>query len=431
MFRRILWKAASLSVLGIVGGLAAIAGADESPAKAHIIRLLDTGWGNSFRAIEPAQGHYETAKAAAPRDPRPAYAFALVHIKHRRYGDAVKLLDEALASDSRHLPTREAKLWTTMLQKNYAAALVQMEQLAAALPQEEAGKPSDAEQQRETARYLGRLLAFLEGPAAKSADVERVAASRKKVESRLSPTLQRELEAGYDTVADRFEGLHLARERTRDQAQAEQEKSKQREAERLTQERDTVAKEKKAVEQRALESREELDKFLSAIDRKLSPLDRELGRLTTRAAEVRDRMIDLDREITRILLLADSIDDPQLRLRYRLEADRLNASYSRYSADYRGLERQAASVRSEANALLNERDGAINRYNAEAKRLGREQVKLGGREKRLARDEDRNRKTPSGNTDRVRILSDKVTAFTTYEPFPLEEAKARLLESLR
>src|SRR5262245_12214396 len=86
---------------------AARPGAAEAEA---IAKLLEVGWGDSFRAIEPAREHFEQAKAAAPRDPRVPLAFALVHIKHNRPSDAAKLLDEALSLDRRHVAAREARL---------------------------------------------------------------------------------------------------------------------------------------------------------------------------------------------------------------------------------------------------------------------------------------------------------------------------------
>jgi hypothetical protein len=407
--------------------------ADDRAAKPELVKMLEVGWGESFRSLEPAGEHYERAKEAAPSSPTVRYAFAVVHLKHRKYAEAAKLLDEAISLDKRHLPAREARLWIDMLLKKYPSALVQMEQLAALLPREEDPALDEEARERhgETARYLGRLLAFLHGPAQKSVDLDRVDAVQQAVEERLYAALRKEFEAGYQAVSERFEEMYLTSEQSKEQAKAEAEKSQQREAKRLAEDREAVSKAKQAALDRAMTSREELEKFLTNIDKKLSPLDREYGRLSAEAAGVRQRMFEVDREISRTLTLMELTEDPGLRFRYRIEVDRLEGIYARQITDYRGLEAQAARVRSQQAALIRERDGAISRYNAEAKRLGKEQVQLGTKAKRIARDEEKNRRPPTGNTDKVRVFTDKVFAFTTYEPFPLEQAKARLLESVR
>jgi hypothetical protein len=199
----------------------------------------------------------------------------------------------------------------------------------------------------------------------------------------------------------------------------------------LAEDKEAIDKARKAVAERAAGSREELDKILSDIEKKLAPLDREYGRLSAQAQRLRDLMQDVDRDISGLLSLAERTDDPVLQMRYRREIDRLEATRRSYNVDYRALEGQAARVRAEQAGLINERDSAIGRYNAEAKRLGREQYKLSGKEKRLARDEEKNRRPPTGSTDKVRIQADRAFAFTTYEPFPLEKAKASVLASFQ
>jgi hypothetical protein len=423
-------------------GLAALCGsieqfgraqAEDAAANRAIGQLLEVGWGDSFRVLGPARDEFDKAKSLAPRDPRVPLAFALINIKHGKHSDAAKLLDEVLSLDRRHVAAREAKIWIDVLMKRYAAALVQIDELSGMLPpKDEPGASEDVKSRwRETSRYLGRLFGFFEGPAEKSAPASRVADVKKQVLARLSAEHRQEFEAGHKAVSDRFAEFFLRREQTKEDEVAAQKKSQEENAKRLAEDKATVASDKKAVAQQAAETREQLDKYLSEIERKLAPLDKEYARLNAQAVGVRERIIDLDRDISRLLRLAESTKDPALAARYRLDADRVRDVRSRHSADYRVLESQAGRVRTQQAALLGERDALISRYNAEAKRLGREQVKLGQTEKRIAREEDRNRKTPTGNTDKVHALSQKVSAFTTYEPFPLERAKARLVESLR
>ncbi len=406
--------------------------ADEAAAKQALLKLLDVGWGDSFRAIEPARGIREGQDGRAWRSAR---AFRLCPGAHeaRQAQRRGPVAGRGAGSGSSARWAREAKIWIDVLLKRYSAALTQIDELSTLLPPVEAKEAGDdvKSRHRETARYLGRLFAFFQGPAEKSVNADRVAAAKKAVIERLSAEHRQEFEAGHKAVSDRFAEFFVMREQTKDDEATRQKTAQEEAAKRLAGDKATVASDKKAVAEQAAQTREQLDKYLSDIDRKLAPLDREYARLSAQAVGVRERMIDLDRDISRLLRQAETTEDRALAARYRLDAERVSEIRSRHAADYRVLENQAGRVRGQQAALLGERDATIARYNAEAKRLGREQVKLAQTEKRIAREEDRNRKPATGNTDRVHALSQKVFAFTTYEPFPLEQAKSRLLESLR
>ena len=75
-------------VAGLMATHAPALRADEAAAKQAIIQLLEIGWGDSFRILEPAQEQFEKAKAAFPRDPRVPLALALVQIKHGKHAEA-------------------------------------------------------------------------------------------------------------------------------------------------------------------------------------------------------------------------------------------------------------------------------------------------------------------------------------------------------
>src|SRR5437764_14526657 len=94
---------------GLMAASAPLLRADEPAAKRAILQLLEIGWGDSFRALEPAQEQFDRAKAAAPSDPRVPLAFALVQINHGKHSGGAKLLDDVLALDRRHVPAREAE----------------------------------------------------------------------------------------------------------------------------------------------------------------------------------------------------------------------------------------------------------------------------------------------------------------------------------
>jgi len=408
--------------------------ADAEPHP-QIAKILEIGWGESFRVLEPAREQYELVREAARRDPRAPYAMALVCVKHGKHAEAARLLDETLALDPRHVAAREAKIWIDVLLKRYPAALAQIEELGGILPNEGLrGLADEAAVQaryRESARFLGRLFGFLEGPAEKAANPDRVAESKTRVLLKLTPSQQEEFAAGRKAVLDRFGEFFARREQAKEDELAGQKKKQEEDTKRLAEERAAVAANQQGLQKQAAQTREELEKFLSELAKQMAPLDREYSRLYAQGVAVRNRLVDYDRDIDRLLRLAELAKEPAEAARLRLEAERLDVLRDRLSVDYRLRQAEASRVQAAQAAILNQRDTAIARFNAEAKRLGKEQFKLAQDEKRIAREEDRARKPPTGNTDRVHVLSQKATAFTTYEPFPLEQAKSRLLESLR
>ena len=401
---------------------------DEANFAAAVRDLLTSGWGKSFRSLKPAGDAYEQARSASPADPRAAYAFGIAHLKHHRYREAGKLFDQALALAPGHRPSLRARVWVLLISKDYDAGLVQMERMAAALPGADGETAAD---DRQLARYLGQLFGYLEGPAADSVQPDAVARRRQLLAGRLPESLARELETGRMAVDRQFTELWLEREQTRDDAKANETQAKQEAAERLKREQQAVQGQKQTLNERSAATREELDTELSDIDKQLAPLARELDRLALRAEPLRRRMIDLDREISRILALAEQTDDPVQRQRLRIDADRLSVVYGRTQREYRILDAQAARVRTQQGALLNRRRAAIARYDAEQKRLGREASGLRRNEQRIAREEKRVRQPALGNTGGVRSLSAQATALKTYIPFPLERARQQVLDSLK
>ena len=71
--------------------------ADDAALAAALNGLFTSGWKTTATALSSAQPHYERAQAAAPQDPRPAYAMALVAIKNSKHEETRKWLREALA----------------------------------------------------------------------------------------------------------------------------------------------------------------------------------------------------------------------------------------------------------------------------------------------------------------------------------------------
>lgn len=417
------------SVLCLFGGVIA---ADEAarPTAQVVEELLEVGWGKPPAALSRAQEIYGFEAADVPgRGKWLHYAFALVNVKHRQYADAVKLLDKAIKLEEGFLPAHEAKIWLLIQLKKQETAVEQMERTAevAGQAQQAAGVTPKL---RETAAYLGRVFGYLSGPVKGAVAEPRLDEAREAIDEHLGESLAADFAAGAKEVDDQFTELFLAKEQTRDDAKQLEDEFKQSERERLEKEKGGVSERQGEIDETVSKLREEIDARLAEIDKKIEPLDQTLANLNAQGAQVNASLAANEREIARWLDLADSTDDPVLQLRYRSEADRLSAISVRLDRDLATLESQARRVQGELAALAGQRNAAIGRFEAEMKRLGREAGDLRKQARRIDKESQSAAKPSSGNVAAVRSLQAKAKSLTTYQPFPLEREKERVLEGV-
>ena len=104
------------------------------------------------------------------------YAFSLVLIQQQKLQEATQLLGELAKTSGSSLPIQRSLIWTQLVRKEYPQALVGIESLAGGLAGDKTTTPTAED--RETARFIGVAIAYLEGPAA-SAQLERPLADTK------------------------------------------------------------------------------------------------------------------------------------------------------------------------------------------------------------------------------------------------------------
>lgn len=419
-----------LSALGLFSLESRPAWAKEDVVPQRIKRILDAGWGKSADSIGPAEEEYQAAKAKAPSDPRLPYALALVHMKHRKYKEAAKLLDESVELDAAHIPARIAKIWIEMLLKRHDAALTQMEELGELLKADDDGVMSIdlLSQQIDAARFLGRVLAFLEGPAQTAANTDQVVLCKETIWSTLSEDLQQEFTAGHEMVCDCCTELVAGQVKTKEETKAEQEKKQESDEVRLAAEREVIKAKTAQVEQQATEARETFDRSLREIEGKLAPLEAEYARLDGIATSLRSQIGSVEVQISSISATCHSQCKGSTTCSHRVDIARLSGIQAGLVADLRGVQASGNQIAAQGNVLYQQRDRLIDRYNEEARKLGREQVSLGKKDKKFSRDQEKNRKAPTGNSVKVHNLTEKARSLTTCNPFPLEKAKTCVLE---
>jgi chromosome segregation ATPase len=356
------------------------------------------------------------------------YAFALVQMRNQEYDEAKKLLDLVLAVDTNDLAALRARVWVLMIRQQYAAALVDLETLAKQVVTPGAGAESEPDSAR-LVEFAGRVMGFIDGPAASALQAHVRADYRRRLTSPLSAARGKSFEEGYQAVQRKFAEVDLDRRQTKADAKADEQRRQERALEDLENERAELTKEKSKLQEQAEAVAADFKQELTTLDGQLRPLVARQNRLEAQGAAIVREMAGLDVEIARLLELSDLVEDSFESLRLRAEARRLDVALGRYNVDLRAIETELAGVAAQRITVARQRQLAVAQQRARSDRIERRAADMRKSERRIASQEDRAQQ-PGGATAAVVSLSTRAKAFTTYDDFPFEEERARLLQSL-
>lgn len=415
----------SVSLLAFMSGLAETAPVAAAPP-ADLTRLFEIGWKPSFQVLDAAQAEYERLQADTPDDSRLTYALALVQLKHRRYERASELLSEAVAAQPEDLELRRGLIWTLMILKRHDAALVAMAEMVERLP-EPANEDAPAVA---ASRFLGRMFGYLEGPGASGspAAAEDCVSERDRLRENLTASRGEAFDAGRSSVLEKFDELSLAHEDAQSQAKVVEAKNRERVGQRLDQEKEQVAAEKADVDQQAKAAEEQYAAEITPLDKKLTAIDVELGKINSAGRAVLANLTAVRADLDRWTLIADTSKNPVERDRALRQVLRLRPVAQQLDLEYASLDVQAARLNAQRAEIESARDVVQNTYDNTMHRLGRTAGKLRKTEKRISADEKKFDRPPTGSNPATRAKAAQATAFSTYEAYPLEKEKQRLLE---
>lgn len=432
MLRRWVVVSAARAIVALAIGVVASAGhpawaADTATLERLVTELLDRGLVTGSQALADAEKLHKQAAAVAPADTRPDYALALVLIKQYRYAEAAPVLDRIIKADPKHTRAREARVWISLLLRKYPEAIFELEDLGKQLA---AAPPSDPDEARDAALFLGRMYGFLEGPVA-SHDVkiraDDLRASQNRFVDRLPTAAREALDAGREEVVAQFLSLTGQAEETRAEAKVEEQEQKDADKKLIAAEQERVAAEQAALAEQFAQARSAAEQAVNRLEQQILPLNAEIDRLNAQIAIVSGDVSRFDLRIAQVLALADMTADLAARQLLLLEANQLGVQRSGAVATLQNLRIQGAQVVAQRDALLRQRDQVLADFNATARRLGFKEQQLGDLRKRLNVAEREASKPPKGSTPKVTSISKQAAGLTTYQPFPLERERRWLL----
>jgi hypothetical protein len=403
--------------------------ADELAAA--IEKLLEVGWSITPQARGAADAQYQSLAAVAAGDVRAAKAWWLVLLTQRRFDEALKQVEQYLEREPDDLAALRARAWLLTLLKNYSAAFVALDRVSAQIAAGTPGEGDERALQEESIAFLGRLMGYLGGPAADHVNQEQRKSFEKRMLDRL-PESQRPLfEDARNGVLGKFiemtDESAAARERSKAASAAEKAKT----LAELEAEQGKIDERAKEIEERQKKLNNELRAELADVDRQEQPLIQQQTQLGSRIEILNADLLSYSSQILALEQLAAKEKDPILRQQYLNQAASLSLVAGRMEADLLTASRLFRTVQSQRAGLQARRVQARSSTASQIDRLNRELNELDRRERRNEGIERRVGRATTGISGKERSLSAQAGALSTYDVFPVELEKARLLDSLK
>jgi hypothetical protein len=424
--RRFWWLASGALLL--MGWQSAALGDQRAAA---IAKLLEVGWSITPQARAAADQQYQEVARLAGNDPRALEASWLVLMQQRRFDEALKRLDEHLAKEPADIAALRAKTWVLTVLKNHAAAFLSADRLSALLAAHPPETEADRAVDEEAIGFLGRLAGYFGGPIADTINQDERKAFEKKVLGRLAESQRTLFEDARNGVLAKFiemtDESADARERAALTAKTEKEKT----LAELQADKEKLDAREKELEERRNKLNSEFKAEVDEIAKQEQPLVQQQAQLTARSAGLNSDLINYQSQSLVYQQLAAQEKNVQRQQQLLAQANAFALLASRAEANLLAANRLTRGVQAQRAGLAARRNQAQSNTSSQVDRVNRELAELGKRERRNEGLEKRASRPNSSSTGKVRSLSAQATALSTYDAFPLEAAKARLLESLR
>ena len=404
--------------------------ADEEALRQKLTDFLTTCWDTSDDAQLLADTKFAALEKIAGVDPRAFYGHGLVMLHQRRYAESAKSLDQVVRIDEEHLPGLQAKVWLALLLKKYDIALAGMEDLA-----EVAGKlAEDADNKDaagEAARFLGSAYGFIDGPLGEVAAVSARHTTEKAILAALSDEQRTAFTEARQAVIEKFTELTSERADSRDLAIADEEAEKQKVLADVDKRRAEMQTQADDLQERREKVAGELKDELADISRLDRPLLTQLTGLQTQIAAAQASSDNVLIDIQRLENRLAGEKDPARRDQIRRDIRRLSALLRQYDAELAVITTGIAGVQGERSVLFTRQKAAERNLGGQLQAIDRQAASFQAEERKLAGIERKAKKPSSGSTGKVTGLGMTAAALKTYEPFPIERERERLLDSLK
>lgn len=421
MIARTLILAACLGLLGSTST------AQVSPATA-ISDLLSVGWDIRSEGRERAAAAYQQAVEDFPGDRQVVYAYALVRMQQRQYPEAVRLLEDYLSIEKQDAHAWRAKAWLSMLMKNASSSLVDLDKISQLVADEKT--ELTAAEQQELIGFLGRMIGFLEGPGEGAVNSSTLSSAKRKIVDRLTGTQRETFDQNVSAVIDEFGVLATAKDDAQVQEIATAEKRKRDQLAQLDKDAIEIGARKEELKLAAEKIESEAQSDNETYSRADQPLAESLANVNSQALIAERELANASVDLLSLRAQFARERDPIFRDRLFREIDRVEILAARIDADLLSLRRRAQGIQAQRATLAAKHNQAQASFAAGIAKAQKEFQTLENQLKRASAERSKLKRPAVGNTGKVIALNKQAVALSTYETFPLEAEKQRLLDQL-
>lgn len=396
---------------------AAVVRAEPALAK----RVLEVGWKQSLSSLKAA----ETIAKGSAGDTMVDQALMLIYVRHSRYDRAAKIAESLAAKETATIDDLRNVAWMRMISKEYSRAIAGL--LAVA---ERFDSIKDANQQADVAAFLGRQFGFLSGPAKD----EITFAQHEKTGRLLRASLKGEhleiFEHSAKAVQEEFLKFSAEKSVSESRAQLNAEESRARKLEDLAKQRIDISQQISQIDTRRAAAKAQADAQKSVLATRQQTAIAQLSAAQRELAIRQSRLNTVLNDIRLIEFRLAEEEAPFFRDQLFAELRGAQATANRLSA----YVREAIDLANIAGNTKLDIDRQISillaQEQAELAKIDQELSSLRRRDKSFAAQESKARRTLDPKLGESRFLKGQATALTTYDVFPLESERQRLIDQL-
>lgn len=408
-----------------------LAAADPEAAKAAAKLLLDQGW-EKTGAARKIVDQCDLESPAQKDDLLLLAAHWLTLMQQGRYEQSLQSLEKFLALQPSHLQALRAQTWLLTVTKDYRRALVVADRLGQAASQmKSTGNSSAADPNREAIVFAGRLVGFLEGPVGSNVDDALLSRFEAQFVERLDDQQRKAFADAKDALLQKYAKFASELSGAAEEAQEDAQTAKKANLERLAKDNDQLVKDAAKVEQQAKSAQIEQAKQLNQLRRQDAAIEQRLNMLQNQKVLLGTQYNQLQTDQRNLQAKAANEQNPANKQRLEADARRLQGQLNSLQRESAAIDGQLTATQANRNLLQQKANVLSGNAAAEGKQLEDRRRGIDKQKFRNENKQKREEKSKATATGKMLTLQTEARAFSTYEEFPLEELKAKLLEKLR
>lgn len=426
MYRVFIIRVAILSIL-FNGQIAAQQPEPSPDEKATARQFLDQYWQRDVQTRRDGERAWQAVEESGNSSGLVEKAYVINRIHFDQFREA-KTVSQGLTDklpndwDAWHL-----RIWSEMSVGNCNEALVLMQQLKKAV---DASSDIDKTQKLLIYSRLGRLFAFADGPGRAKTRPETLDRTLATIVDGLDDTELGSFEDQRSQSVQMYTSMLDEKSQTiADQVQKSAE-DQANTMQQLTAENQVINERQSQLQVEAAAIRERAESEINQLKSRADPLQAELALLDSQIANEQNRAALIANDIAAWLHAAEHETDP-VRQRYFYDL----AAAAQISLT--NQQRLIMSLQSQFDAIVGQLDGirmeiaaTENRFGAQLRGLEGESRQLTGRLKRNSRTMSK-LGDPKPESGYVKRVDAELGRLATFDPFPVEEFRQRMLDELK